>query len=112
MFFFPYLFLETNVNGIIFYSVVMMEFFHITLTIFRGVNSFANNSIFPSFPQGLTIIIDLGSSTVKAGFARENGILKSFVELCFMFVSQHVTERFRAFPRISVLSKLFQAFSS
>ena len=90
----------------------MMEFFHISLKIFRGVNCFANHSIFPFFPQGLTIIIDLGSSSVKAGFARENGIQKAFVELCFMFVSRHDTERFRSFPRISVLSKLFQAFSS
>ena len=90
----------------------MIEFFYITLKIFRGVNRFANDSIFPFLSQGLTIIIDLGSSSVKAGFARENGIPKSFVELCFMFVSRHNTERFRAFPRISVLSKLFQAFSS
>lgn len=90
----------------------MIKFFHITLKIFRGVNRFANHSIFPFFPQGLTLIIDLGSSTVKAGFARENGIPKSFVEFCFMFVNRHDTERFLAFSRISVLSKLFQAFSS
>ena len=28
----------------------------------------------PSKLQGLTIIIDLGSSSVKAGFAQENGM--------------------------------------
>lgn len=83
----------------------MLEFFHITLKIFHGVNYYANNSIFPFFLQGLTIIIDLGSSTVKAGFARENGILKSFVELYFVFVSRHDAEWFGAFPRISVFTQ-------
>ena len=96
-----------NERGIFFCSVNDKIFPFSTLKSFVVSIVLPTIPFFLFFPQGLTIIIDLGSSTVKAGFARENGIPKSFVELYFMFVSRHNTERFRAFPRISVLSKPF-----